>query len=126
MKGDMMRMRVTPADGNPNMESSVKMDHWICTIFGDNGRRMTITYSKGLGLHGNVPTLEEVLDCLASDSCSIENTGSFEDLRSELGYGDDSIQALRTYRACQKQRDGLKRIMSPKQYDDLLYKTERL
>ena len=51
------------------------------------------------------PKLDDVLHALVMDASACEQ--SFEDWCSELGYSDDSIKALETYRECQKNADKL-------------------
>lgn len=112
-------------DSNPNMEDSDRsMDHWKCRI--RRGRRsMTLVFSMGSGHYGSEPTLDQVLDCLASDSASVEQA-DFEEWCSELGYDPDSRKAERTYNVCKAQADKLKSLLGELAYEQLLYKTERL
>lgn len=123
IKGMNLRFRTEPTFHNPNMDDS-HMNHWKCTI--RNGRKqMTITFSKGLGLHGEPATLEEVLDCLASDAAGYENAGSFELRCDEYGYDTDSRKAEKTYNLIGKQAKTLKYILGEENYNALLWDTER-
>lgn len=54
------------------------------------------------------PGLEDVLYCLVFDAQCCE--GTFEDFCQDLGYNDDSIQDLDTYRACVKTRLALTKL----------------
>lgn len=72
------------------------------------------------------PTLEDVLDCLASDCSSVENSRSFADFASELGYDEDSRSAERTYRVCQDQAVELENLLGRDAYKVLIWEMERL
>jgi hypothetical protein len=123
-----LRMTVTRTANNPNMErGNSEMDHWRCTLRSDSGARIIITFSMGSGHQGKEPQLAEVLDCLASDACGVENaedTG-FEGWAEEYGYSSDSRKAERTYKACQRTCDQLKRLVGA-DYVGLIFETERL
>jgi hypothetical protein len=115
-------------DRNPNMDSSDRMDHYKCKLsrrFGNVQRAMTVYFSMGLALCRE-PTVEDVLDCLASDASTVDNAKSFEDWCSELGYDTDSRKAERTYRACERQREKLMQFLGQAAYDQLVWNTERL
>ncbi len=111
-------------DSNPNMDDSSKMDHWKCTLRQPDGRRMTVTFSKGSGHHGEEPEAAEVLDCLASDSSGIENAQSFEDWCGEYGYDTDSRKAEKIFKTCERQAEKLKAFLGHL-YKTLLWETER-
>lgn len=97
-------------DSNPNMDDSAQMNHWKCKIrAGASGKgqrrtQMTLVFSQGYA-HTGEPKLKDVLDCLASDSSSIENARSFEEWASDFGYDTDSRKAERTFKACERQGD---------------------
>lgn len=112
-------------DHNPNMPESRDMNHWRVTLRGPHGR-MSLVFSKGYGHNGAEPTPDEVLDCLASDAATVENTNSFEEWCCEFGFETDSRKAERAYRACVRQAESLKRILGPDLYNSLLWNTERL
>lgn len=113
------------ADANPHMNDPVPgSSHWKCRL--RVGRRsLTVYFSMGPALNGE-PTVQDVLDCLASDAVGYENARSFEDWASEYGYHPDSRKAERTYRAVERQANGLKRLLGAEVYGVLLWKTERL
>lgn len=119
-----LTMIAEPTNGNPYMENGADMDHWRCVIRAGR-RKLTIPFSMGKGHNGKAPDLPNVLDCLASDSAGIETAGSFEDWASEYGYDTDSRKAERTFRACQRQADKLKRFLTEGAYQELLFDTER-
>ncbi len=129
-------MTAKPAATNPNMPGTNNMDHWRCTLRNGCGDRMIIPFSMGCGNNGRSPTAEDVLDCLASDSASIENARSFEDWAAqmgsdpdsraaEMGSDPDSRDAEKSYRVCLKQADKLKAFLGL-QYHILLWDIERL
>lgn len=45
--------------------------------------------------------------------------GTFDDFCDELGYSNDSINAQKTYFACQKEYSELTRLFSQKEMEDL-------
>ena len=91
-------MVVMGADRNPNMPDSRNMNHYKC-VFSRGRRRMTVYFSKGLGLHGQ-PTINEVWDTITEDAASIEGQ-DFSEFCSNYGYDEDSRKAERTFKACQ-------------------------
>ena len=120
-----LTMTAERTDSNPHMEvESVSMDHWRVTLR-CGGRRMTLTFSQGFGHHGAAPELASVLDCLASDSSSVEGN-DFESWASDFGYSTDSRKALKTYNVCVRQMRSLGRLLGPDAYSALLWDTERL
>lgn len=112
-------------DSNPNMTESRDMDHWKC-VLKCGRRKMTLVFSMGYGHNGAEPKLADVLDCLASDSATIDNADDFEQWCSELGYDPDSRKAERTYKVCAKQSEKFMRLLGDAAYQQLLYETERL
>lgn len=114
------------AANNPNMDpDGSRMDNYKCRLR-CKGKAMTVYFSKGLGLGGKPPEVDEVLDCLASDASGAENAGSFEEWCSEYGYDTDSRKAERTYRTIEKQAAKLKALLGDAAYEQLLYHCERL
>lgn len=59
-----VKMTATTTDHNPHMDNDRQMDHWRCTLT-CGGRRMVLTFSKGMGHHGKPAELREVLSCIA-------------------------------------------------------------
>ena len=112
-------------DRNPCMLDGVSMDHYEVKLETPEAE-FDCYFSKGSGHHGAYPTLDEVLDCLASDASMVDNARNFEDFASGLGYDPDSRKAEKTYRACQKQAKALKEFLGDEAYEVLLYHTERL
>lgn len=125
-----LTMTAKPADQNPNTTDDkwhAEADHWACTlrVDGDNRRRWTVPFSMGSGHRGAEPTLASVLDCLASDASSIENTQGFEDWASDMGWNADSRKAERTYKICEAQAKRLRSFLGEEAYQQLLWNTER-
>jgi hypothetical protein len=78
-------------------------DKWVCTLhFGD--RKESFEYGTGSGLRKNntpvKPVAADVVYSVLSDYSAGEE--SFEDFCSNFGYDNDSIKALNTYIACQR------------------------
>jgi len=112
-------------DSNPHMTGygSQNMNHYKVTLR-RKGRQLTIFFSMGSALCRE-PSAEDVLDCMASESSSIENAQGFEDWASELGYDTDSRQAERIYNTCRTQAGKLKRFLGEDLYKQLLWEVER-
>ena len=111
-------------DENPNMMDGDRMDHYKVRLRSRAGKRLTVFFSMGIALCRE-PTAADVLDCLASDSSSIENARSFEDWASELGYDADSWKAEHTFKVCERQAEKLKKFLGEEAYSQLLWHTER-
>ena len=119
---------------NPNMDDMpAGSRHWLVLLrFGipedANYRTVSIPFSQGPAIEQE-PTVEDVLDCLASEASGIDY-GTFEDWAEELGYDTDSRRAERTYKAVQAQSGELLGFLGADAYETLLYTllydTERL
>jgi hypothetical protein len=77
---------------------------------------MTITYSMG-SAHTGMPKETDVFHCLLQDTSDIED--SFEDWAENLGYDTDSRKAEKSYNACKATFEGLQRLFSSSELDDL-------
>ena len=119
-----IKARAEWADANPNMADSQNMNHFKVTLR-YSGRQMTLYFSQGYGISGE-PTAADVLNCLASDSSSVENARSFEDWASDLGYDTDSRKAEKIFKVCEKQAERLKKFLGEDLYKILLWDTEGL
>lgn len=122
-----IRMEVEWTDTNPNMAADDKWmasaRHFRCIL--RRGRhQMTVPFSQGQA-HEKEPTALDVLDCLASDACGVDNAGTFEDWCAEYGYDTDSRKAEKTYNTCVKQASKLRDLLGDEAYESLLYNTER-
>jgi hypothetical protein len=111
-------------DSNPNIDDPNWQANHYKVVLKRGKKQFTTYFSKGIGLKGE-PTVEEVLDCLASDSASIENY-DFEDWAPEFGYNKDSRHAEKIYNACIKQAQKLKNFLGAEKYEELLWEVERL
>jgi hypothetical protein len=105
-------------------EWSKTASHWEI-VFSRGTAELVTHYSMG-SAHKGEPKIEDVLDCLANDASSIENSRRFEDWAEEFGYDTDSRRAERIYDACVKTANELKEFLSPYLYNILLNETERL
>lgn len=92
--------------------------HWRCTLKMGR-RRMTVPFSMGPA-HTGSPQLDAVLNSLALDASMYENTGSAEELASELGY-DDMRQARKVWSALRSQTERLKKFLDDEQYEELVW-----
>ena len=133
------------ADRNPNMPDSRDMDHWKVTLTrraiqpqydtwkGYKGKikqptiaaRMTLHFSKGYWHNGKEPDVTEVLDCLASDACGLDNSPDFAQWCGEYGYDTDSRKALKIFKACEHSAARLRRFLGADLFETLVYHTER-
>ncbi len=119
-----LTMACMPVKTNPNIADMPKGSrHFLCTLIAEN--RMKIHYSQGPA-HKINPTIEDVLDCLASDACGFDNARSFEDWASDLGYDIDSRKAERAFEAVGNQSTELKVLLGDEAFEELVYRTERL
>jgi hypothetical protein len=108
-KNHNIRMSCTMVDGNPNMDSDTRMDHYKCTIKRP-GKQITLYYSMGIALCRE-PGLADVLETLAMDASGIEHGPDFEEWAQEYGYDADSRSAERIYRAVERQYQQVKRFL---------------
>ena len=143
---NQISMTADRTDSNPNMEDSANMDNWKCVLsikvlregfdtwHGYKGklgarqyatRKMTVPFSMGYGHNGKEPKAEMVLDAIASDSASVDNSRGFEDWCSDFGYETDSRKAERIFKACEHQAKRLRSFLGDGLYKQLLYDTER-
>ena len=146
VKANRISMTAERTDNNPNMDDASNMDHWkvVLTIkalregfdtwHGYKGklgacqystRKLTTYFSQGYGHNGREPKVTDVLDCLASDSSSIDNARGFEDWCGDFGYDTDSRKAEKTFKVCEHQAKRLRSFLGDSLYKQLLYDTER-
>lgn len=116
---------VSSVDANPNMDSETAMDHWR-VVLKRPGAKMTVYFSKGTGHHGKPAEAAEVLDCLASDANTIEETEGFEEWAANLGYDTDSRKAYRLHKIYERQAIRLMKFLGSAAYDELRNDVERL
>ena len=115
---------------NPNMPDWKNADHWEVVLHitgkGLYEPEFITCYSMGKGHKGKKPTMQQVLDCVASDAAGYEDSGSFEEWAMNYGYNPDSRQAERTYRLVEQQSRELRRFLGKEAYESLLRYTERM
>jgi len=91
--------------------------HWKVTLR-LKGRRLTTEFHQG-SAHTAEPTAADVLACLVSDAASVESEDGFEGWADSLGYDADSRKAERTYKACARIRDRVRRFLPDHDLFDL-------
>lgn len=104
-------------------------DSWACKLDFE-GRSMEVPFYTGKGLRKLdkpvKPKVEDILDCMASDSAGYDNSRCFEDWAGDYGYDPDSRKGERLYQTIREQRNNLESFLGREDYNDLLYKVERL
>lgn len=123
IRHNSIRLSAERVDANPHMQDS-QMDHYKCILRAGRSS-LTVHFSKGFAHTGKPPTAEEVLDCLASDAASVENSPELQDWCSDLGYDPDSRKAEQIYNVIVAQAVKLKRLMGESVYKTLLWDIER-
>lgn len=88
-----------------------------CTISNPvNGRKMQVTwYGSQYDYMKSKSKLDEdmarsVLNSVALDASCYSNARDFKDFCDELGYSDDSIRALKIYKACKSEYERWSRV----------------
>jgi hypothetical protein len=116
------KLRIQVNHRGTNEHDGLPMDEWLVKMWQQRGslpfadhahkqQRMRLTFWKGVGLHGNPPTLEEVLECLLDDASGLLNSETFEEWCGEYGYDDDSRRALTMFEAVKEQTDNLRTLL---------------
>lgn len=120
--GITMDVRRCRTSRSPFM-SDPGMSHWGCVITAPSGY-LTVTFSQG-SAHVGEPSLESVLDCLASDAASVENARDFDDWCAELGFDTDSRKAYACWELTRQQTTDLENALGDALYRELLWDIER-
>jgi hypothetical protein len=107
---------------NPSMPDMPR-NFYFSIVNRTTGNKMGVYFSQGAA-HTKPPTLDDVLDCLASDAAGIESAKSFEDWCGDYGYDTDSRKSEKIWKACSAQADKLKSLLG-EEYETLLWKIER-
>lgn len=115
------KIRASARYGAPENPEFRDCHPWTVTLR-YQGRQMTVPFYMGPALC-HEPTAREVLECLASDACGVENARSFEEWADDLGFDPDSRKAERTFRACERQTAKLRRLLGDA-FDDAVYSPE--
>ena len=102
---------------NEPKERAGKHNKFRCTISNPvNGRKMQVTwYGSQYDYMKSKSKLDEdmarsVLSSVALDASCYSNARDFKDFCDELGYSDDSIRALKIYKACKSEYERWSRI----------------
>ena len=116
--------------------------HWKCTIRvsvpvaevmpGDNvhnNKLMIVFYSQG-SAHTEAPTIEDLLDCLASDVSGIDGQ-TFENWAADYCYICEECErptpgAERIFHQIEEQRDDLTNLLGVDVLEELLWGVERI
>lgn len=69
------------------------------------GKRYTFNFGQSVASGAEEPTMYDVLTCLQK-----YEVGTFENFCSDFGYNDDSITALKTYKAVCKEYNSMLRV----------------
>ena len=129
-----LSMSVEWAESNPNMAAddwSRQASHYLCTIRNAEGATMAVPFSMGAA-HTDEPSLEMVLDSLASDISSVVNTPDWLDWAEEMGITQEAYnaaalrQARESHRTIERQHEELRALLGDDALDVLLWNTERL
>jgi len=107
IKNNDIKMTVKKIDERKDIKWD-DANHFKCTLKNGN-QSISINFSQGYGIK-NDPEIDSVLDALKIDFISQDL--SFKDFCSEFGYSTDSISALKTYKACLKNTDKVKKLFN--------------
>jgi hypothetical protein len=77
-----------------------------CTLT-RKGKRYTFNFGQSFSAEDTPPTMYDILTCLEKYGYN-----SFHDFCYEYGYNEDSIKALKTYKAVQREFNGVNRLFS--------------
>lgn len=137
----VMQVQRVPANPNLGAQEWKGASHWFCTIEDLSKPRSpdlhgplfttyfsqgsAFTPSRGPSWERSGPTIEDVLDCLASDAVTYDGVRDFEEWARDFGFDTDSRSAERTYRIIGEQTRALERFLGPSRYLQLL-NVERL
>src|SRR5216684_6944674 len=106
-----VRMSCDWAATNPNIDERDWAQgtlHYRCVLRMDR-KRLTTYFSQGPAISGE-PTTADVLNCLASDACGLENARDFDDWCSDYGYASDSRQAAKIFKVIGNQAKQLRQF----------------
>jgi hypothetical protein len=106
IKSNDIKMTVKKIDERKDIKLD-NANHFKCTLKNGN-QSISINFSQGYGIK-NEPELDSVLNSLKIDF--IDDL-SFQDFCLDFGYPTDSISALKTYKACLKNTDKVKKLFN--------------
>ena len=92
--------------GNHFAEDKESRYIFNCTLT-RNRKRYTFNFGQSISAKDTPPTMYDILTCLTK-----HNPETFEDFCSEYGYNEDSIKALKTYKAVQREFNGVNRLFN--------------
>ncbi len=77
-----------------------------CTLT-RNGKKFTLNFGQSIAAEDTPPSMYDILACLTK-----YDPESFKFFCSEYGYNEDSIKALKTYKAVQREFKGVNRLFA--------------
>ena len=77
-----------------------------CTLT-RNGKKFTLDFGQSIAAEDTPPTMYDILATLTK-----YDPETFADFCSDYGYNEDSIKALKTYKAVQREFNGVNRLFS--------------
>ena len=127
LKKHGITMTAARTNSNPNFDAkdmwAHSSTHWFCLFsMGDSG--FQTFFSQDSGHRGKAPLARDVMNCLISDSSSVQGR-SFEDWASDMGYDTDSRKAERTYDIIVRQSKNLKLFLGKETLSEAHHKVER-
>lgn len=97
---------------------------WTCTVKNPRGKTFTRKFYMGPGHNGRKPTVMDFMSCIASDAASIDNSRSFEEWASDLGYEievpSDRRRAYKIYEQCVTINERMKDFLTDEERDAFL------
>ena len=127
LKKHGITMTAARTNSNPNFYAKdmwiQSSTHWFC-LFSMGDSSFQTFFSQGSGHRGKAPLAKDVMNCLISDSSSVQGR-SFEDWASDMGYDTDSRKAERTYDIIVRQSKNLKLFLGKETLSEALHKVER-
>ena len=92
--------------GNHFAGDEQKRHIFNCTLVRKR-QKFTLDFGQSIAAEDTPPTMYDILTCLTK-----YNPETFENFCSEYGYNEDSIKALKTYKAVQREFNGVNRLFS--------------
>jgi hypothetical protein len=96
---------------------------YLCELHGTNGDE---PITGIVGSDDGPPQLPEVLDIVAAEAATIEETRRFEEWATRMGYDPGSRYVEREYRTERRRAKLLRQMLGDEAYEKLLWLTERL
>jgi hypothetical protein len=121
-----IRAEVRWVDSNPLMTDMPAGSRHYRVTLRHRGKQMTVPFSQGPAIERE-PTAAEVLECLATDAATLDNSSGFREWCNECGYSHFDItreKVQKIWQACLKQRGQLMTLLGDHRYEKLLDYTE--